>query len=186
MIRRLILANFDHTSTFLTLTFAENMQNIEEANYEFKKFVQKLKRKVEGFKHVTVIEFQKRGAIHYHMISNIPVSWRTEKERKQASRDLGDLWGNGFADIKDIGQVDNVGAYLVKYMTKDNLHESLEGKKAYFYSRNLEKPQVLTGEEAITWHNTLQGNIPVFTSQYSHEMTGNVEYSEFNLMRLGE
>ena len=56
---------------FLTLTFAENEQDVEFANYEFKKFVKKIKYYIPSFQYVGVLEFQKRGAIHYHLVCSL-------------------------------------------------------------------------------------------------------------------
>ncbi|MGM9458151.1 rolling circle replication-associated protein, partial [Lacticaseibacillus rhamnosus] len=72
MVRRLVLANFDAGSKFVTFTFAENVKDIDQANREWKKFVQRLRRRYGDFKYLSVIEFQKRGAVHYHMISDLP------------------------------------------------------------------------------------------------------------------
>ena len=41
-VRRLALANFDEKSKFFTATFAENVQDMNRANNEFKKFIQRL------------------------------------------------------------------------------------------------------------------------------------------------
>lgn len=132
---RLISANFGENDLFMTITFKENMQDIEKANYELKKFLQKLKRKQSDFIHCTVIEFQKRGAVHYHMVCNLKlgIDFDNEPVVQEKERDLAKLWGHGFIDIKNITHVDNVGAYLVKYMSKTGYDERLEGKKRYFF-----------------------------------------------------
>ena len=41
-VRRLILANFNSSSRFVTLTFAENMEDIKIGNREFKNFINQL------------------------------------------------------------------------------------------------------------------------------------------------
>jgi hypothetical protein len=122
-IRRLINSN-PVMSKFLTLTFAENVKNIDFANYEFKKFIQRLKYQYikSDLKYLSVIEFQKRGAVHYHTISNIP---------KIKSSTIADLWGNGFIKINKIKNCDNVGAYVSKYLTKDST-ERLFNRKKFF------------------------------------------------------
>lgn len=132
-IRRLINANFTSKSEFITLTYAENMQDIERASYDFKKFIQKLKRIQKDFKYVAVIEFQKRGAIHYHMLCNLKLEWSNLEGLQSLERDLAVKWGQGFVDI-GYKENDNAGAYLIKYMTKDNIDERLSGKKRYFFS----------------------------------------------------
>lgn len=136
-VRRLINANFDENSLFVTLTFAENVTDLEYANYELKKFLQKMKRKQKDFAHVTVVEFQKRGAVHYHMVCNYHLEWTTHKELQKHERDIATVWGNGFVDIQPIKHVDNVGAYLIKYMSKEHNDERLEGKKRYFFLETL-------------------------------------------------
>jgi hypothetical protein len=131
-IRRLITANFTEKSLFITLTYKKNMQDIEASNGNLKKFVQKMKRKQKDFQYVAVIEFQKRGAIHYHMLCNYRLEWNTHEELQAHERTLGGVWGHGFVDI-GYKKNDNAGAYLIKYMTKDNMDERLEGKKRFFF-----------------------------------------------------
>ncbi len=63
---------------FLTLTFKENITDVKKANYEFKKFIKRLNYylKVNNYapaKYIAVLENQKRGAIHYHIVLfNVP------------------------------------------------------------------------------------------------------------------
>ena len=92
-IRRLALCNFDNCSKFITLTFrdgaVQDVTSVEQCNIQFKKFIRRLKE-VKGFKdlkYIAVIEFQDkngRGAVHYHMICDIP--YVKQKE-------LVELWG---------------------------------------------------------------------------------------------
>jgi hypothetical protein len=181
-VRRLINANFDEHSLFVTLTFAENMTDIEYANYELKKFLQKMKRRQKNFAYVAVIEFQKRGAVHYHMLCNLHLEWTTHKELQKHERELAAIWGNGFVDI-GYRKNDNAGAYLIKYMSKEHNDERLNGKKRYFFSRNLKQPKKLTGLEAMKALQSLEGVPPVFTNSYYNDFTGPVLYREYNPKR---
>jgi hypothetical protein len=139
-VRRLILANFDSSSRFVTLTFAENIEDIKVSNREFKNFIKRMKYRFGDFKYLSVIEFQERGAIHYHMICN----WGYIEQKE-----VSEIWGNGFIKIKGLLKanngkpVDNVGAYMVKYMNKNVLDERLMGQDCYLRSRNLSKPVVV-------------------------------------------
>lgn len=182
-IRRLACANFLETKdTFLTLTYKENMQDLERGAYDLKKFIQKMKRRVNGLKYLGVVEFQKRGAIHYHLLTNIPAKknrWRQEKE-------IAELWEKGqIVKLKNIYNVDNLGAYLVKYMTKELADERLKGHKRYFFSRgNLLQPKILTGDELLRTLVTVEGNmVPIFTSKYNTEFHGECKYREYNYLR---
>lgn len=132
-LRRLINSNIQNYSKFLTLTFRENICDLDYSNYEFKKFVKRLNYHYGvKAKYSCVVEFQKRGAVHYHVVLY-------NLTQKIDVAEFQDLWGHGFIKINSIDDVDNVGAYVCKYMTKAN-DERLLGRKMYFNSRGLNKP----------------------------------------------
>lgn len=184
-VRRLINANVDawgQKPKFLTLTFAENIQDMKSANYEFKKFRQRLEYITQvKLKYVVVVEFQERGAIHYHVVFfNLPYI---------KHKVLTDLWGQGLIWINAIDDVDNVGAYVSKYMTKndDSIEKTkgLEGKKSYFTSRGLYKPIEYIDKKKI-------GQIITDLSEYNYyhiefefenEQLGHIHYTQINTKR---
>jgi len=130
-IRQLVNSNAT-MDKFLTLTFAENVTDIKEANYQFKLFRQKLVRYLgRDFKYLGVIEFQKRGAVHYHLILDIPfIKWDV----------LSALWGYGRIKIELIRKSNRAGLYMAKttnYLTKSGEDTRLYGKKVFFYSYRL-------------------------------------------------
>lgn len=185
-IRRLACANFNNKhDKFLTLTFAENKTDIEECNILFKNFIKRLKYTYElkNLKYLAVIEFQERGAVHYHVLLNIPYIPHTE---------LQELWGNGFVFINAITHVDNLGAYILKYITKDNNDTRLMGKKAYLTSRNLKKEETIVNhdlkdfyhlEDKIIQKFNLNEIKPIYVSNYDTEILGQCEYKQYNLER---
>ncbi|WP_052585065.1 rolling circle replication-associated protein [Anoxybacillus thermarum] len=179
-LRRLINANVDAWAErvkFFTLTFKENVQDIKMANYEFKKFRQRLEYHLElKLKYVAVIEFQKRGAIHYHMVTfNMPYVPHADLER---------IWGHGFVKVNAIDEVDNVGAYVTKYMTKDNDDERLKGEKCYFSSRGLIKPaeEIIKKEDLNALREALSPN-KVYENTFDSEHLGLINYQQYNLKR---
>jgi hypothetical protein len=184
-LRRLALANFDENSFFITLTYEKNMQDVKKADDDFKKFIKRLKYKYGDLKYIAVREFQKRGAVHYHMISDVKLpAWNNEKELKELEVYLWqEVWKHGFIDIKSITHVDNVGAYITKYMDKEFDDDRLKGCKLYLCSKGLKRPVVLRGEEALKRLEELEGKKIVFTSNYTSEYLGNVIYKEYNLKR---
>ena len=185
--RRLALRNFGQGDSFITLTYAENMQDIAKADDDFKKFMKRFRYKYGDLKYIAVREFQKRGAIHYHMICNWSEEFENEEHLKEVERYFGEeLWGHGFVDIKVLDGIDNVGAYLIKYMTKNISIEAFKGKKAYLCSKGLDKPMEYRGDdaEAILKVYGLENKKEVFTNSYTSEYLGNVNYKEFNLRRL--
>lgn len=140
---------------FLTLTFEENVQDWDYANTEHTNFLKRLNYRVYGKKcselaYISVPELQDRGAIHYHILFfNLPYIDKLEVQ---------EIWGNGQTRIetekmKDM-QGENLGKYITKYMTKQFYskdkngeykfyysQDKWEGKKVYFASKNLIKPQ---------------------------------------------
>lgn len=192
-VRRQTLANFNEHSKFLTLTFADgsvqDVTDVKECNYAFKKFIGRLrywlkKNKPEWpkLKYLAVIEFQDkngRGAVHYHMISNLPYI---------PNKELADLWKNGFVRINDIKHVDNVGAYMVKYMLKDMGDERLKGEKAYLSTKGLNKSSVIRGNIVdrlvLEQYGINEDTKKAFTNSYISEHHGQVVYTEYNLKRL--
>ena len=185
-IRRLACCNFNNEyDKFLTLTFADNMTDIKECNTVFKNFIKRLKYKynLQNLKYLAVIEFQQRGAVHYHVLLNIPYI---------PHKELQELWGNGFVFINAIEHVDNIGAYILKYITKDNNDERLMGQKAYLTSRNLKKPEEVLNhnlkdffklEDKIIQKYNLNCLKPIYETNYTTEILGECEYKQYNLER---
>lgn len=185
MVRRLACCNFNSQyDKFFTLTFAENKTDVKECNLIFKKFIMRLKYRFGNeIKYLAVIEFQDRGAVHYHVLSNIP--YIPQKE-------LQELWGQGFVFINAITHVDNVGAYVVKYMTKDNSDDRLQGLKAYLCSKNLVRPLEYVNHDLDRFEITearlkrkykLDEISPVFESFYYTDVLGDCEYKQYNIKR---
>ncbi|HDE7738123.1 TPA: hypothetical protein PD978_002889 [Staphylococcus aureus] len=175
-LKRLINANIGAWGTekakFVTLTFKSNIKNHETANPEFKKFIMRLnyfvfKDKKARLKYTCCVERQTRGALHYHVVFyNLPYV-------KQ--KDLLKVWQKGKYGgslcVNAIDNVDNVGVYIAKYITKEiedmkmqflaenspefreglkssnnthliNKFSKLSAKKLYFSSRGLFQPEV--------------------------------------------
>lgn len=123
---------------FLTLTFAENLQDLTEANRKFSKFIQRLnyeifKEKKAGLQYLGVVEFQKRGAVHYHIIFfNLPFI-----------KNVYEIWNEGRIDLKNVKSMRGLTHYLSKYMVKEAEDGRLRGKKRYFTSRKIYRPIVI-------------------------------------------
>ena len=124
----------DFPAVFATFTFADNMQKIRDANTCFRSFIRRLNRKI-GYKikYITVVEFQKRGAVHYHTIFyNLSFIDKFDFEN---------LWGHGWTNIHSVKKIKNLGAYLAKYLTKETFDSRLYGEKTYFCSRGMYRSQ---------------------------------------------
>jgi len=176
-IRRLANVNFGNPyDKFITLTFADNIQDLNYANREFKKFIQKLRYWLGNFKYLAVMEKQKRGAIHYHILCDY--------QPKIDQTDLFEKWGHGFVEISAVcdGDIDNVGAYLIKYVSKDlSLAENCQ--KNYLCSKGLERPQIEYGIPAASIRNALNKEEKAYVSSYDSVFNGKVTFKEYNLLR---
>ena len=143
------------TTKFLTLTFQENIKDLEKANQEFTKFMKRLsyyayKVRKNVIKYIAVPELQKRGAWHYHVILfNVKyIPWHI----------LMKIWNQGSVYINALKKNmkgTEIAKYITKYISKalkveskvENLsnyqlykERGLINKKRYNCSRGLLRP----------------------------------------------
>lgn len=180
-LQRLVKTNEKVFKTFITLTFAENLQDIKEANKKLHNWICNIRKLKKDFKFVCVPEYQKRGAVHYHLMTNIEITDTTllspQKKRTKKTKHLKHIydvryWDKGFARVDDLRNIDNVTAYITKYMTKD-ADNRLFGSRKYHYSRNLEKPIEeyidLTNENEFEYIKKLTKNCELkFNNKYKN------------------
>jgi len=144
-IYRLIHANcFQHgryQPIFTTYTFAEQCTEIDRVNAMFKLFVKRLEYYTQKkLQYLCVPEIQKerekkegKGVWHFHVIwFNLP--WIDYKKHE-------DIWGLGWSQIEAVRSIRDIGSYVAKYLSKDIFESRLYGKKTFYTSRNLIRPQ---------------------------------------------
>lgn len=193
--RRLALMNFNSGDKFLTLTFDPKkvsdlnlLYSIDWVDNEFKKFIKRFNYKYGvNLKYIAVREQHKTGRLHFHMLCNWDKELIYEDEIREVERYIGEkVWKHGFVDIKILDHVDNVGAYIIKYMTKAVSIEFFKGKKVYLCSKGLERPLVYKDYQAdlIIQQYELEQKKEVFTNSYISEYLGKVTYKEYNLVRV--
>ena len=191
-LRRLINSNFNQygnlTSKFLTLTFADDIRDLKCANYEFKKFLQRLNYRVNNskkniLKYTCVVEFHKSGCIHYHVIFyNLPYL---------KSNEISDLWRNGFIKINKINNVDNVGTYVASYLGqvekgqgRSPTDNRLQNNKSYFSSKGLFKPIEVTDKKKIEqFAPALSSDNLKYSNQFESEYLGTIAYKQYILKK---
>lgn len=133
----LIRLNLVPNSCLLTLTYRENMQDYEQAYKDFYNFVKMIKYKFGiSLKYIRVIELQRRGAIHFHVVVFSP------EFVSIPYNEIFKLWGHGAVHIRKIEVLDDVtadrvGNYLGKYLTKSK--DIAVNKKIYTTSRGLKR-----------------------------------------------
>lgn len=153
-------------STFITLTYADNVTDFKNMEDDFVKFRQKINKHMKrncgiGFKFIATFERQKRGAWHCHMLTNIKkeyfssITGHIEYTKKKGSKVKTDerkiienefskrFWDNGFCDYIELSDNNGTALYISKYMLKDTddiLELETDIKSRYRISRGLNKP----------------------------------------------
>lgn len=190
-VKRLINANLDQCDggkfrpRFITFTFKENITKVKEANAKFTKFIRKfnysLKLEKSHLKYISVIEFQKRGAVHYHtLFFNLPfIPHLYDNLRK--------LWGHGSVNSKKIDKVKNLGSYVCKYMTKNINDKRLYGQKCYFASMNLKKPRTIYNESVVKFvAEFMPNNIRPYKKTILQDHCGIIRYRRYDMTKHQE
>lgn len=186
---------------WITLTYAENMQDTKRLYEDFGAFWKRFKRWCKKNDHnppeyITVIEPQGRGAWHCHCL----FIW-DKKRPFIPNKTFANIWGHGFVTITSVDDVDNIGAYLSAYLgdvpLKDYDQEvnpftpikEVEGKKyvkggrLHFYpvgmrlmrtSRGIKRPiQDEIQPESVSTEQIMSGACTFRTvAQLTDELTG--------------
>lgn len=150
--RRNILQIFNDNITMndviFTLTYAENMQDYEQAYNDFRYFIDRLKYKYK-FEYIAVQELQDRGAIHYHCIMFL-----YGESISLTENELWNIWGHAGYDYQgnkvgvDIDNVrpDNIDSlpyYFSKYLTDYKKGQVIQkNKRLYNVSRGIKKTTI--------------------------------------------
>lgn len=142
--RRLILSNMGDGAPpiLITNTYTKNQANARIGYKDFKAFIGKL-RYLYGaqFRYISVPEFQKRGALHFHTLF-----WGLPEDlpkKERSTRLVASLWGLGFTDVYLTDGNEKIAFYLSKYMSKNFSDSRFFGIKCYRTSRNVIRPITL-------------------------------------------
>ena len=117
---------------FITLTYKGASHTLEQTLHDVKMLIKAERRKNHDPKYIYVLEYQKRGSIHVHMIANEEFTMHINKNGYNSLT----LWKHGFSSvlhIKDFDKNFKPYLYLFKYMRK----AQRIGKSFVHASRNL-------------------------------------------------
>jgi hypothetical protein len=182
--RRVVCSNLstDENPLLITLTHKFNQTDISESNRLFKLFIQRCRIKYgRTFRYIAVPEFQRRGAVHYHALF-----WGLPTElyyRERETRELANIWRNGFTDIILTDGNEKLSSYLAKYMIKNLKDARLWNRKVYFCSRNIKRPIVVSGFETFAFIEkdyALDTITPVIDKKYDTQKLGEGRYRLFD------
>lgn len=191
--QRLCKANSDSWKTFITLTIADNITDLKDANSRFHNWTSNIRKLKKDFKYIAVPEFQKRGAVHYHVLSNLDLEDKKiiyEQKIKKGNAKKCDhifdvkYWPHGYVRVDFIKNDDKkIYSYICKYMTKD-IDTKLFGKKRYFFSQNLDKPEEeflnLSNDKDYNYFlNLLQDKKIQYKNSYKDKYLCNIDFEEY-------
>lgn len=145
--------NRDIFKSFVTLTFKENIKDLKLANAKLNIYFSSIRRKFPEFSYLGTYEYQKRGSVHYHFLTNLDCGSffiparkikKVKSEGKWKHLEFYDLkyWNYGFSSAFNLKLADdkfNISLYICKYLYKD-LSERLFYSKKVLHSNNLIYP----------------------------------------------
>lgn len=118
---------------WITLTYAENMQDQERLYQDYRRFWQRFKRWLARAgatvpEYVVAAEPQERGAWHMHCLyffHHGSAPWVPNEELQK-------IWGHGFVKVDKINTdvITNIGAYLSAYLSDTLTNEGKKNKGA--------------------------------------------------------
>lgn len=159
----------NYKPTFVTLTHAKNHTCLKTSNQLYKNFIKRLNYTLKTkIKYVTIIEFQKRGSIHYHSVFfNLPYINFQQFEK---------TWSHGFTNIRVVDNINNTAKYLTKYLKKGFFDNRLSGQKAFLSSRGLIRPQTFHSKDSID--TILTQDILIKYAQYENTSVKITKYKK--------
>ena len=177
-LRQLIAANFEggNRELFVTLTYmgAEQNNDPKKVHNDFRDFWKRLKRAYSdaGLGYVAVVEPHASGMFHVHAL----IRARDAEYLYIPNETMAKIWGHGMTETERLEDIDHMGAYVIAYMSNAELDpESAkyyaaegdvvekdgkkylkgarldyypDGMKIHRHSRDIIKPDKLTGSDA--------------------------------------
>lgn len=203
--RRIVRSNLagDACPVLLTLTMRQKLPYPASCKL-FTQFIARLRRRYgAAVRYIAVPEFQKRGAVHWHLlIWGLPAgsgctgyvkrqgkytyfveTCPPEKDCERKTRSLARLWLRGFADcIETDGHAKLIG-YLTKYLSKAMHDLRYGGTKAYYASRNVMRPMSVAGNSLIDYIEELVpvDMPPLHQREFDTEWLGRCIYKQYEI-----
>lgn len=120
-LRDLLNANITDTACcrWVTFTYAENMTDPNKLRYDNENCIKRLRKEFGEFEYISCAEPQARGAWHLHSVLIFK-----DKAPYMPNDIVSKCWKKGFVTVRQLDNVDNVGAYLTAYLGDMELHEA--------------------------------------------------------------
>jgi len=156
-----------------------------------------------GYRYIAVPEFQKRGAIHWHvLIWGLHVcpacigTWKKKGKKyhfehkcppgrqcERRTRVIARLWLRGFVDGVVTDGSPKLATYLSKYLSKAMYDIRTNGKKAYHTSHNILRPMHVSSSnssiQTILREHIIPDSQPLTIKEFRTEWLGKVVYKQY-------
>jgi len=184
---RLVRSNCrpDAIPALVTLTMFE-VVGIDVAYSAFNVFTKHLRSATKAnFQYIAVPEFQKRGAVHFHLLI-----WGLDDKLikyERINRTIQNIWQLGFVDCVPTDGSAKLAGYLAKYMSKSMLDQRICGQRAYTTSRGVMRPMLYKSEAefADVEDYFLRGvdNVPLQDRKFMTQWGGEGRYRLYKLTK---
>ena len=155
----IIIAN--DFNQFCTFTFAHDRNDIQKCKNKMSDWL-KSQQKIHGqFNYLIIPEFHKdKKAIHFHaLFNNYKGNTKTANTKNKQVKNI-TSYRKGFSTLLEIKNKERISTYVKKYITKDM--PTFSGKKRYWCSKNLIRPEVVYNYPQIPFLN--------YNKEYETEM----------------
>jgi len=203
--RRIVRSNLggDAKPALLTLTMHQKLSYASSVTI-FSKFAVRLRRLYGvGFRYIAVPEFQKRGAVHWHILiwglpdhvacqgyfegrgkyRHFAETCAETRSCERSTRFIQRLWLRGFCDCIETDGSVKLSGYLAKYLSKTMRDIRLRGKRAYYASRNIMRPMSVSGHVVAQFLDVLVDvdKSPLHSREFETEWLGKCHYKIYEL-----
>lgn len=204
--KRLVSANLvgDRNPALLTLTVYRGLSTATAFLYLRELFRTLRDARGWNLRYISVVEFQKRGSIHFHtLVWGLPdeiicthkrgtahALCRNRGTCERTTRNIQRNWLAGYCDLHQTDGSPKLATYLAKYLFKEMLREGDDstGKntkrayKAYSSSRNIMRPvQVTAGATYFLLDQVGVDKYPVQEKEYDTQWLGRALYKRYDL-----
>lgn len=131
------------TPAFVSFTYTTPQHDMQEAIKQWRYFTQKMRKAYPQVAFIRVPERHKSGAVHFHaamfgLPTDLPCTFikrgrfykhscPDSKPCERKVRAIAKVWGLGFVDVQATRSPEKIGAYIAKYLTKNDPDWSMFG-----------------------------------------------------------
>lgn len=179
VVRCLIECNFPERYSFVTLTFKDDVTNLDEAKRRFKRFIERLRYTLDKEDHeplryiqVTELHEQRTNVIHFHLVTNFITREDTDLLKAHWEQE-------GHLDSEIAESTPENNARITTYMLKKAYDPRLPLKNQYNTTRNLVKPIIKEFETISEAFDDMEGAVLLNSVEFEVPGQGNMTYSQF-------